>query len=148
MIFHVSLTKYIRKPYQPKLNQVKSYIRKSLIRKYNIINISVSIVTSEASRQLNLQYRNRDYSTNVISLEDRDAHKQYDILQGELILCDEVIVNEAGSDENIPARYAHMLVHGALHLQGLDHLIDDEAEHMEKVETTILNELGFANPYD
>lgn len=147
MIFQINLTKNVRKLYQPKLNQVKSYIRNSLIKKYNAISISVIIVSALKSRELNLKYRNRDYPTNVISLEDRSTLSQFNMLQGELILCDEVIKNEAGSMGKIEAHYAHMLVHGVLHLQGLDHIEDDEANKMERLEIKILKKLGFSNPY-
>ncbi|HLX52623.1 MAG TPA: rRNA maturation RNase YbeY [Aquella sp.] len=147
MIFQVSLTKYVRKPYQPKLNQVKSYIRQSLVKKFNALNIDVVIVSAEVSRELNLKYRGRDYPTNVISLEDRSTREEFNILQGELILCDEIIVDEAKIITNIEAHYAHMMVHGVLHLQGFDHIQDGDALQMEDLEVQILKKLGFDNPY-
>jgi probable rRNA maturation factor len=155
MIFQVSLTKNIRKSYQPKLNQVKSYIRNSLVKDFGVINIDVVIVSAKVSRELNLKYRERDYPTNVISLEDRSTREEFNILQGELILCDEIIVNEAhlnyepvvSNHPCIEAHYAHMIVHGILHLQGFDHIRDDEATHMEGLEVQILKRLGFDNPY-
>ncbi len=146
MIFQVSLTKYVRKPYQPKLNQVKSYIRQSLVKKFNILNIDVVIVSAKVSRELNLKYRDRDYPTNVISLEDRSTREEFNMLQGELILCDEIIVSEA-LFANIEAHYAHMIVHGVLHLQGFDHIQDDDALQMENLEIQILKMMGFSNPY-
>src|SRR5579863_6011819 len=145
MIFQVSLTKYVRKPYQPKLNQVKSYIRQSLVKKFNALNIDVVIVSAEVSRELNLKYRGRDYPTNVISLEDRSTREEFNILQGELILCDEIIVDEAKIITNIEAHYAHMMVHGVLHLQGFDHIQDGDALQMEDLEVQILKKLGFDN---
>ncbi len=147
MIFQVSLTKNIRKLYQPKLNQVKSYIRHSLVKEFNVVNISTVIVSAKVSRELNLKYRGRDYPTNVISLEDRGTREEFNILQGELILCDEIIVNEAKQIANIDAHYAHMIVHGVLHLQGFDHIQDNEATYMEDLEAQILKKLGFDNPY-
>ncbi|MCC2645895.1 MAG: ybeY [Burkholderiales bacterium] len=146
MIFKVNLTKQIRRPYQPKLNQVKSYIRHSLVKKFNIINLSISIVSNKVSRELNLKYRNLDYATNVISLEDRATREEFNILQGDLILCDGIIVDEVTS-ENINLHYAHMIVHGVLHLQGFDHIKDSDAAQMEDMEIHILKELGFNNPY-
>lgn len=147
MIFQVNLTKCVRKSYQPKLNQVKSYIRHSLVKKYNVLSIEIVIVSASVSRELNLKYRNRDYPTNVISLEGRSTLKEFNILQGELILCDEIIISEAKNTENIAAYYAHMIVHGVLHLQGFDHVVDDEALQMECLEIKILKELGFSDPY-
>ena len=147
MIFQVNLTKYVRKSHQPKLNQVKSYIKQSLVTSFNVLSIGVTIVSAKTSRELNLKYRNRDSPTNVISLEDRSTQEEFNILQGELILCDEIIVNEAGVHKDILAHYAHMIVHGVLHLQGFDHLHDKDAEQMECLEIKILKELGFSNPY-
>ncbi|MCE3268479.1 MAG: ybeY [Burkholderiales bacterium] len=146
MIFKVNLTKQIRRPYQPKLNQVKSYIRHSLVKEFNVINLSISIVSSLVSRELNFKYRGRDYATNVISLEDRNTREEFNILQGDLILCDEIIVSEVNT-ENINLHYAHMIVHGVLHLQGFDHIKDSDAAQMEDMEIHILKELGFNNPY-
>lgn len=147
MIFQVSLTKNIRRPYQPKLNQVKSYIRQSLVEKFNVVNIDITIVSAKISRELNFKYRSRDYPTNVISLEDKSTRVEFNILQGELILCDEVIMGEAQTLANINAHYAHMIVHGMLHLQGFDHIEDDDATQMENLEIQILKQLGFHNPY-
>jgi probable rRNA maturation factor len=147
MIFQVSLTKNIRKSYQPKLNQVKSYIKHALVKKFNVVNIDIVIVKAKVSRELNLKYRERDYPTNVISLEDRSTREEFNILQGELILCDEIIINEAQGLGNIESHYAHMIIHGVLHLQGFDHMQEDEAVYMENLEAQILNDLGFANPY-
>lgn len=147
MIFQINLTKHVRRPYQPKLNQVKSYIRQSLVKKFNALNIDVVIVSAKVSRELNLKYRNRDYPTNVISLEDRSTREEFNMLQGELILCDEIIVDEARLASNIEAHYAHMLVHGVLHLQGFDHIKDDDALQMEDLEIQTLKTLGFNNPY-
>jgi|SRR6185437_6531523 len=147
MIFQINLTKHVRKPYQPKLNQVKSYIRQSLVKKFNTLNIDVVIVSAKVSRELNLKYRDRDYPTNVVSLEDRSTREEFNMLQGELILCDEIIVNEAKLYANIDAHYAHMIVHGVLHLQGFDHIKDDDALQMEDLEVQILKKLGFTNPY-
>lgn len=145
MISQVSLTKCVRRAYQPKLNQVKSYIKHSLIKKYNVLVIEVSIVSAKSSGELNLKYRNRDYPTNVISLEYRNTQEKFNMLQGELILCDEIIVNEANGVEDIARHYAHMIIHGVLHLQGFDHVKDDEAVQMENSEARILRELGFGS---
>lgn len=146
-MFQVNLTKNVRRPYQPRLSQVKSYVKKSLISKFNGVSVSIIIVSSDFSRELNLKYRERDYPTNVISLEDKTTREQFNLLQGELILCDEIIVSEAQA-KTIEAHYAHMIIHGMLHLQGLDHIEEYEALHMENLEMQILKEFGFSNPYD
>lgn len=141
-----SLTKSIRRSYQPKRQIVIKYITRALLKKYSIISINVIIVSSDDSRRLNKQYRDKDKPTNVISLAyDNDG---LNILTGDLILCDDIIVNEAmKQNKSYEAHYAHMIVHGILHLQGLDHINATEATHMESLEINILKSLGFNNPY-
>lgn len=144
MLFNVSLTKMVRRPYQPHLHLLKSYIKKSLIKNYNSVSIQVVIVSSKLSHELNLRYRDSNRPTNVISLEDQTTREQFGILQGEIILCDEIIVSEA---KDIKAHYAHMIIHGMLHLQGFDHIEDEDALAMEDLEVRILKRFGFNNPY-
>lgn len=135
-------------PHQPLRTQFDKWLRASLLRKYATTIISISIVDNETSRELNNEYRGIDKPTNVISLEYARAREEFNLLSGELILCDEVIVREA-REQNKPvlAHYAHMLLHGMLHLQGLDHQIESEADTMEQIEIAILAKLGFSNPY-
>ena len=147
-LFRLSLTKQVRRGYQPKRDEVANYIKKSLQKKFSIVNIDIIIVSDATSQALNLKYRGINKSTNVISLEYPDSRDDFNLLTGELILCDEVIVNEAKSqNKTIAAHYAHMIIHGVLHAQGLDHEGGDEARHMEQLEVKILREMGFKNPY-
>ena len=147
-MFKFSLTKQIRKQYQPKRAAVANYIKKTLQKKFNVVNINITIVSNATSKELNLKYRGIDKSTNVIALEYADDRLLFNFLTGEIILCDEIIVNEAAKqNKSIAAHYVHMIIHGMLHLQGLDHIVDDEAMHMERLEIKILQELGFKNPY-
>ena len=147
-MLHLSLTKQVRKGYQPKRTDIQKWLRQSLLYTYKNITLDVSIVNSIISAELNQQYRQKNYSTNVISLEYANTRDEFAMLSGELILCDEVIVKEAGEqNKTVIAHYAHMVVHGMLHLQGLDHQNDAEAEYMEGLESKIMNGLGFPNPY-
>ncbi|MBY0379708.1 MAG: rRNA maturation RNase YbeY [Burkholderiales bacterium] len=115
---------------------------------YSQVNIAIIIVNAKRSSEFNRQYRNQSNATNVISLEYSQSREVFKFLYGELILCDEVIVDEAiNQNKSIMAHYAHMVIHGVLHLQGLDHQNDIEAIKMENLEVNILNGLGFANPY-
>lgn len=143
-----SLLKQVRRSYQPKRSEVAKWIKHSLVKIYNNVYVDVLIVPAKVSQELNLQYRNKNCPTNVISLEYGDSRDEYALLTGEIILCDEVIVQEAKEQaKTITEHYAHMLVHGLLHLQGFDHLTDKQAQEMESLEIKILHELGFANPY-
>lgn len=134
--------------HQPKRNQIEKLIRASLQQKYVNVILSLSIVDLISSQKLNLEYRGIDKPTNVISLEYPEAREQFNFLSGELILCDEVIQAEAAAQgKSTLEHYAHMVIHGVLHLQGYDHQIDEEAEAMELLERQIMHNLGFADPY-
>lgn len=134
--------------YHPSRGQLTRWIRASLQHKYLNVVLSLSLVSAEDSQQLNLSYRGQDKATNVISVEYAAGRAEYSLLSGELILCDAVIISEAAQQQKpLLAHYAHLLIHGLLHLQGYDHIDDSEAEQMEQLEITILAKLGFANPY-
>lgn len=144
----ISLTKETRKLYQPKKADFIKWIKLALAKKFKTVNISIIIVSNDRSQELNKFYRNKDYATNVISLEYSDTRDSYAILTGELILCDDVICKEAIEyKKSIYEHYAHMVIHGILHLQGFDHVLEGEAKVMEKLEIELLHKLGFNNPY-
>src|SRR5690606_9113332 len=106
--------------------------------------ISVYIVDEEESQALNLQYRQQNKPTNVLSFP-ADIPEEVGIpLLGDLVICAPVVEREAAEqDKTLAAHWAHMFVHGTLHLLGYDHVDDAEAEAMEALETTILTKLHF-----
>jgi probable rRNA maturation factor len=135
-------------PQHPSRAQIDKWLRKSLQQRYATVVLSISLVNEAMSQELNQEYRGINKSTNVISLEYASTRESFGLLSGELILCDEVIIREAQEQSKpILAHYAHMLIHGALHLQGYDHTEESDAEEMESIEICILRELGFENPY-
>lgn len=139
-----SLTKKVRRIYQPKRQELKRWLMAGLLSNYINIYIDISIVSSIESAELNKRYRKRNSATNVISLEYAEQRDKFAILTGELILCDDVIVREAAEqNKSIIEHYAHMVIHGILHLQGYDHIIEKEALYMEQLEVEILTSLGF-----
>ena len=147
-MINISLYKAIRRNYQPKRADILQWLRQSLINKYKHIYINISIVNSITSQTLNNQYRQKNTPTNVISLEYADTRDEFAMLSGELILCDEVIVQEAMlQQKSIFEHYAHMIIHGLLHIQGLDHINTQEAEYMENLEVKILQKFDIKNPY-
>lgn len=110
--------------------------------------VTVRIVDEQESHQLNLSYRGKDKSTNVLSFPfEAPPGIEMDLL-GDLIICRQVVEREA-EEQNKPllAHWAHMVVHGSLHLLGYDHIEDDEAEEMESLETEIMQKMGFEDPY-
>ena len=105
--------------------------------------ITVRYVGEAESRRLNREFRGKDYATNVLSFPY--AAKP---LEGDLVICAPVVAREAREQgKALRAHHAHMLVHGLLHLAGLDHERGREAARMEGRERRILAELGFADPY-
>ena len=107
--------------------------------------ITVRLVGLKEGRELNRTYRGRDYATNVLTFVMRD-HAPY---EGDLALCAPVVVREAREQgKDLAAHYAHLTVHGVLHLQGYEHERDADAQRMEKLETRIMKRLGYSDPYD
>jgi len=110
--------------------------------------LTVRIVDEEESQQLNFEYRGKDKPTNVLSFPfEAPAHVPLPLL-GDLIVCKQVVAREAVEQgKTSEAHWAHMIVHGCLHLLGYDHIEDEEAEEMEGIERIVLADLGFEDPY-
>ena len=110
--------------------------------------VTVRVVDSAESHELNLTYRGKDKPTNVLSFPFECPPGVELPLLGDLVICRQVVEQEA-QEQNKPllAHWAHMVVHGSLHLLGYDHIEDDEAEEMEALEIEFLAALGYANPY-
>ena len=107
--------------------------------------ITVRIVGSSEGRQLNQQYRHKDYATNVLTFD----YEQEPVVIADLVLCAPVVAREAQEQtKTLEEHYAHLLVHGTLHAQGWDHeTSEQDAQEMEDYETAILREMGYADPY-
>lgn len=110
--------------------------------------ITVRFVDSEESRRLNRDYRGKDNPTNVLSFPFEAPPAVALPLLGDLVICHPVVVQEAAEqDKPLVEHYAHLVIHGTLHLLGHDHLEENEAEAMEALERDILAALGIADPY-
>jgi probable rRNA maturation factor len=119
----------------------------ALLRKYALAAIvpgtqlTIRVVGMAEGRLLNATFRKRNYATNVLSFS-------YGRRQGDIVLCHPVIRKEARAQRKpLAAHYAHLVVHGVLHLRGQDHLRRSDAARMERMEISILRRLGFGNPY-
>ena len=110
--------------------------------------VTIRIVDNEESQQLNNDYRGKDKPTNVLSFPfEVPEGIELDLL-GDLIICKQVVELETQEQQKpLTAHWAHMVIHGTLHLLGYDHIIDEEAEEMEGLETEIMLELEFEDPY-
>lgn len=117
-------------------------------RRRKATEVAIRIVDAEEGQALNLQYRGRDYATNVLSFE-ADLPPGIDLpLIGDLVICAPVVAREAAEQGKKPNdHWAHLTIHGTLHLLGFDHIEDAEADEMEALETRILAGLGIADPY-
>ncbi|MFU2046699.1 rRNA maturation RNase YbeY [Avibacterium gallinarum] len=110
--------------------------------------ITIRVVDEAESQSLNATYRGKDYPTNVLSFPFECPEEVELPLLGDLVICRQVVEREAQEQgKPLMAHWAHMVVHGCLHLLGYDHIEDDEAEEMESLETEIMQDLGFADPY-
>ena len=110
--------------------------------------VSVRAVGSARSRSLNSVYRGKDRPTNVLSFEGPGAMPDGSRILGELVICVPVVAGEARAQgKSAEAHWAHMTVHGVLHLLGFDHERDREARKMAAQEIQILDRLGFSDPY-
>jgi len=126
----------------PTRPQVRRWVRAACVVP---AEVTVRLVDEAEGRDLNRDYRGKDYATNVLSFPyDSGAH-----VCGDLVLCKRVVESEARDQQKpLEAHYAHLIVHGMLHLQGHDHETGrDDAEKMEAVEREILAALGYPDPY-
>jgi probable rRNA maturation factor len=117
-------------------------------RRRKASEVAIRIVDADEGRALNLQYRGRDYATNVLSFP-ADLPPGLNLpLIGDLVICAPVVAREAAEQGKKPAdHWAHMTVHGTLHLLGYDHIEESDAEAMEGLEARVLAGLGIADPY-
>jgi probable rRNA maturation factor len=107
------------------------------------VEITLRLVDAEEGRELNRTYRHKDYATNVLTFPMNDEP-----LRGDIVLCAPVVEREATEQsKSVEAHYAHLVVHGVLHLQGYDHETDEEARMMEALESQIVMKFGYADPY-
>ena len=107
--------------------------------------ITVRIVDATEGQALNRDYREKNYPTNVLTF----AYTLQPVVTADLVLCAPVVAKEAKDQgKTLQAHYAHLIVHGALHAQGWDHELDEDARVMELRETEIMARLGFENPYE
>ncbi|NUS61447.1 MAG: rRNA maturation RNase YbeY [Lysobacter sp.] len=111
-------------------------------------DLALRIVGTKEGRALNRHYRGRDYATNVLSFPAELPEGVRLPLLGDIVLCAPVVAREAKEQKKtLAAHYAHLTVHGTLHLLGWDHEDPREAECMEQLERTILAEMGIDDPY-
>jgi probable rRNA maturation factor len=115
---------------------------------------TIRFVDADEGRTLNREYREKDYATNVLTFAYNEGDEFGNPMaddepsRADIILCTDVLQREAAEQQkSVEEHTAHLIVHGVLHAQGYDHEDDEEADEMESLETEILAELGYADPY-
>lgn len=111
--------------------------------------LTIRLVDEAEGRELNRTWRQKDYATNVLSFPADVPDELLDIpLLGDLVICVPVVAREAAEQgKPLQAHWAHLVIHGCLHLLGYDHIDDAEADEMEDLERKLLAELGHPDPY-
>ena len=138
----------------PNLADFENWIKMTLeeFKLASTVTVSIRLVNYKEASQLNSQYRNRDYATNVLSFPAKLPEEIISNLDsnplGDIVICPEIVQREADEQKkSITAHWAHLLVHSALHLKGFQHESMKDALIMEDQEIKVLEKLGFPNPY-
>ena len=132
----------------PHAREFRVWVRAALARRRRDAELALRVVGEEESAYLNKTYRGKRGSTNVLSFAAELSPDVPVPLLGDLVICAPVVRREAREQHKpVQAHWAHMTVHGSLHLLGYDHQTAREARVMEALEIEVLGQLGFANPY-
>jgi probable rRNA maturation factor len=132
----------------PGEDQFSGWVEGALQKSYPALEQTIRIVGEAESQSLNSQFRGKASATNVLSFPADAEYLDYDCL-GDLVICAPVVEAEAlAQGKPMESHWAHMVVHGMLHLQGFDHQGEAETHTMETLETEILSTLGYSNPYN
>ena len=133
----------------PSDDELLSWLKETLeFEQYGDAELTIRFVNEEESAELNQQYRHKQGSTNILSFPF-ESPAEIDLnLLGDLVICSSIVEKQAvEQNKNELAHWAHMVVHGTLHLLGYDHLNDVDADVMETKEIKILSKLGYSDPY-
>ncbi|OBW91013.1 rRNA maturation RNase YbeY [Gallibacterium genomosp. 3] len=132
----------------PSLEQFTYWATQAVRPEQENVELTIRIVDEAESHHLNFTYRGKDRPTNVLSFPFEVPEGIELPLLGDLVICRQVVEKEAAEQQiTLESHYAHLTVHGCLHLLGYDHIEDDEAEEMESLETEIMLGMGYQDPY-
>lgn len=133
----------------PTAKQFRQWVEQALRGRRDKGELTIRIVDAGESAQLNATYRHKSGPTNVLSFPCEAAVPMRTPLLGDLVICAEVVEREAQQQhKTLESHWAHMVIHGTLHLLGFDHLTEAEAQEMEGLEVNLLQQMGYANPYE
>ena len=165
MAVHLEIQRSIAGGNVPRDERFQAWVEAALAGRAGDFNLAIRIVGEDEALRYNLGYRGKDYATNVLSfpmelpeglpgeLSEELLHEMFEqddvSLLGDIALCAPVIKQEAMQQSKTEEEHwAHMVVHGMLHLQGFDHLDAEQTREMERLEIKILGTLGYTNPYN
>ncbi|NCB57072.1 MAG: rRNA maturation RNase YbeY [Gammaproteobacteria bacterium] len=133
----------------PSETQFQQWLDTAVLPFQQEAEVTIRLVDEAESNELNLTYRGKDKPTNVLSFPFECPPEVEDFpLLGDLIICRQVVEKEAlEQQKTLESHWAHMVIHGSLHLLGYDHIEDEEAEEMEALEKEFMQTLGFPDPY-
>lgn len=150
----MSLTVIVQNDIQASIPELKDFktwadTAISYTKKPHLSELCIRIISKEESAHLNETFRHKTGPTNVLAFPYEDHAMEPIEACGDLAICAELVAEEAAEQhKSVQAHYAHLTIHGTLHLLGFDHIDDADAQIMEALEIKILNNLGFANPYE
>ena len=132
----------------PEKAVIRQWVLQALPEENKDSELTIRVVDEAEITALNRQYRGKDGATNVLSFPYEAMAGMETNLLGDVVICAPVVANESvAQGKPLDAHWAHMVIHGVLHLLGYDHHQDDAAHKMEARETGLLDSLGYANPY-
>ena len=132
----------------PALPDFERWVAAALQDSHAQLEQTICVVDEAQSRELNHRFRGKDSATNVLAFPGDNNLLDYDCL-GDLVICAPLVTTEAlQQGKSVDAHWAHLVVHGMLHLQGFDHHSEQQASSMEALEIEILDTLGYTNPYN
>jgi len=149
-MYEITIQRMIPKDKMPDVKLLKHWAEQTLVYQNQSAELNIRVVDKKEMTALNSQYRQKNKPTNVVSFPcDMPVEAEEELVfLGDIVICADV-VNEEAKAQNISEKshWAHMVVHGTLHLLGYDHETDEDADIMEPEEGRILESLGFPNPY-
>jgi len=132
----------------PTRHKLEGWVKAALAGRREKADLTVRIVDAAEGAELNQRWRHKPGPTNVLSFPANGVEEIAPELLGDIVICAPVVLREAEEQgKDTEAHWAHLVVHGALHLLGFDHLKEPEARAMEQLETEILIRLGYSDPY-
>ncbi|PLY17017.1 MAG: rRNA maturation RNase YbeY [Sedimenticola sp.] len=148
MSYEIDIQRVIDADHLPSDQEFRIWVEAVLKPRLPAAELVIRIVSEQESQALNLEYRGKDCPTNVLSFPFETPDVVETDLLGDLVICAPVVVQEAlDQGKSLDAHWAHMVVHGLMHLLGFDHQNDEQAAEMEHLEVEILTGLGFPDPY-